>query len=101
MASLLASSVNADEVVRHLLPWFQLSGDFRAQLENIYHAVERRKHRAGFFVLDGLSENAPHECFEIENLSDDGIRLSDYFSLWRLRDKLYDVLSMACNDEPV
>jgi hypothetical protein len=101
MESLLASSVDADEVVSHLLPWFQFSRNFRAQLENIYDAVERRKHRAVVFSGDGFGENRPHHRFEIEYLGDDGIRLGDYFNLRRLRDQLYDVLSMARNDEPV
>jgi hypothetical protein len=101
MESFLASSVDADEVVSHLLPRFQLSGDFRAQLENVYNAVEHRKHRAVVFSGDGFGENGPHHRFEIEYLGDDGIRLGDYFNLRRLRDKLYDVLSMARDDEPV
>jgi hypothetical protein len=86
MESLLATSVDADEVVGHLLPWFQLSRDFGAQFQNIHDAVEGREHRAVVFVLDGLSENAPHERFEIDDLSDDGIRLGDHLNLRRLRD---------------
>jgi len=85
MESFLASSVNTDEVVG-LLPWLQLSGDFRAQLEHVYNAVERRKHGAVVFILDRFSENASHERFQVEYLSNDGIRLGDHFDLWRLRD---------------
>jgi hypothetical protein len=101
MESFPPSGVDADEIVSHRWPLFQFSGDFGAQLEDAQNAVARRKGHAMVFVLHGLGENVSHCRFEIEDLSDNGIRRSDHFSLWRLRDKLNDVLSMARDDEPV